>query len=357
MLNFTVGPVMMSEDIKRIGGEDIPYFRTEEFSKVMLENKDYVLEAFHAPKNSDVVFLTTSGTGAMEASMMNVINEEDKVLVVNGGSFGQRFVDICDIHHFNYEAIKLEAGKALKKESLEQYEGQGFTVLCVQACETSTGVKFDLDMIGEFCKKNNILLIVDAISGFLADHISMEEMNIDVMFTGSQKGLAVAPGIAVICLNERAIKRTYEVNVPSLYFNFISYFKNMERGQTPFTPAVGILLQLNARLKEIHETGIENCVKHTQELANYFRSEIKGLPFELFPEDPSYCCTALKVLGKQSAHKIFEIIKDEYHIFICPNGGEFKDSIFRVGHIGSVKKEDYDQLISVFMDMKKRDLL
>jgi len=127
MLNFTVGPVMSDDVVRAIGAEQVPYFRTPEFSAVMLENEKLMKKFAKAGDDARVVFITGSGTAAMEATVMNVFDKTDKVLVVNGGSFGQRFVELCQIHEIPYEEIKLEKGKALKKEQLDMYDGKGFT--------------------------------------------------------------------------------------------------------------------------------------------------------------------------------------------------------------------------------------
>ena len=207
MLNFTVGPVMTDDVVRAIGAEQVPYFRTPEFSAVMLENEKLMKKFAKAGDDARVVFITGSGTAAMEATVMNVFDKTDKVLVVNGGSFGQRFVELCQIHEIPYEEIKLEKGKALKKEQLDMYDGKGFTGFLVNVHETSTGVHYDIEMISEFCKKNGIFLVVDAISSFLADDFDMNKLGVQVMITGSQKALACPPGVSVIVLSDEAVKR------------------------------------------------------------------------------------------------------------------------------------------------------
>lgn len=131
MLNFTVGPVMSSDAVRAIGADQVPYFRTSEFSNVMLENENLMRKFAKASKDSRVVFLTGSGTAAMEASVMNCLNKEDKALVVNGGSFGHRFVQLLELHDVPHTEIVLDHGKALKKEMLDQYEGKGYTAFVV----------------------------------------------------------------------------------------------------------------------------------------------------------------------------------------------------------------------------------
>ena len=339
------------------GAEQVPYFRTPEFSAVMLENEKLMKKFAKAGDDARVVFITGSGTAAMEATVMNVFDKTDKVLVVNGGSFGQRFVELCQIHEIPYEEIKLEKGKALKKEQLDMYDGKDFTGFLVNVHETSTGVHYDIEMISEFCKKNGIFLVVDAISSFLADDFDMNKLGVQVMITGSQKALACPPGVSVIVLSDEAVKRVEERDVKCMYLNLKSALKNGERGQTPFTPAVGTLRQINARLREIEAAGgVESETKKIAELAQDFRAKIKGLPLEVVSESMSNAVTPLHPLNA-SAYDVFMTLKDEYGIWICPNGGEMKETIFRVGHIGALTKEDNSTLVNAFKDLQKRGLL
>ncbi len=357
MLNFTVGPVMSSEKVCKIGGEQVPYFRTSEFSNIMLENEHLMKKFTKADKDARVVFITGSGTASLEACVVNFFTPQDKLLVVNGGSFGQRFVDLCELYEIPYDAINLEHGHSLSKEKLYEYDGKGYTGFLVNVHETSTGVHYDIEMISEFCKKNNTFLVVDAISSFLADEFDMEKLGAGVMITGSQKALACAPGISIIVLSSDAVRRIENSNVKCMYLNLKNALKNGERGQTPFTPAVGILRQINTRLKEIDNAGgVEGEIKRIGELAKDFREKIKELPFEIVSDSLSNAVTPLHPLNAD-AHKIFEIIKDEYGMWVCPNGGDMASTIFRVGHIGALTKEDNTKLVDAFKDLQKRGLI
>ena len=363
MINFTVGPVQMDEEIRRIGAEEIPYFRTPEFSALMKENEGLMNRFMKAGEGARTVFLTGSGTAAMEAAVINLFTKQDRLLVVNGGSFGARFVRICQIHGIPYDEIRLEAGKKLTKEHLENKAERGYTGFLVNVHETSTGVHYDMELISRFCRENRIWLVVDAISSFLADEFLMEKWGVDLVLTGSQKALALPPGIAAIVMNERTVRRVEESQVESLYFNLKDYLKDGERGQTPFTPAVGILIQMNRRLKRIEEKGLVEEQERIKELAEDFRQKIKGLPFKIVSEALSSAETPLAPTGKLqggnpvSAYRIFEILKDEYGIFVCPNGGELAEKVFRVGHIGHLTKEDNQKLVDALKDMQDRGLL
>lgn len=348
---------MSCEEVRTIGAEQVPYFRTPEFSKIMFENENLMKKFAKADENARVVFLTGSGTAAMEAAVINVFDTKDKVLIVNGGSFGQRFVKICQIHQIPYTEIKLEIGKKLTQEMLDQYDGKDYTGFLVNIHETSTGVHYDPVMISEFCKKNNMFLLVDAISSFLADEFDMEKLGVDLMLTGSQKALACPPGISVIVLSEHAVQRVYEKTPQCLYLDLKEALKNGERGQTPFTPAVGILRQIHARLLEIEKAGgVEAETAKIASLAADFREKIKDMPFEIPSESMSNAVTPLHPLNV-SAYKIFETLKDEYHIWVCPNGGDLAEKIFRVGHIGALTTDDNTSLVEALKDMQNRGLL
>lgn len=357
MLNFTVGPVQSDDAVREVGSRQVPYFRTPEFSAVMLENERLMKQFAKAGEDARVVFITGSGTASMEAAVINTLDSNDKVLIVNGGSFGQRFVDICQLHEIPYSQIKLEPGKVLTAAHLNAFEGCGYTAFLVNVHETSTGVHYDMELISRFCKRNGLFLAVDAISSFLADDFAMEDLGVDIMITGSQKALACPPGISVIVLSGKAVDRVNSHKCKCMYLDLKSALKNAERGQTPFTPAVGILLQINTRLHQIEaDGGVEAETAKIAALAADFREKIRDLPLEIVSESMSNAVTPLHPLNA-SAYDIFTILKDEYGIWVCPNGGSLADKIFRVGHIGALTPEDNTTLVNALIDLQKRGLL
>ena len=357
LLNFTVGPVMSGDEVRAVGGEQVPYFRTAEFSALMLENERLMLRFAKAPEGSRAAFMTNSSTGSMEAVVMNCFTASDRVLVIDGGSFGHRFVELCEIYEIPHTALKLRRGQKLTQEQLYEYDGQGFTGLLVNIDETSTGVLYDSEMIGAFCRKNRLFYVCDCVSSFLADPFDMARCGADVMITGSQKALACPPGISVIVLAPRAVERVTSRTVRSMYFNLADVLKNMERGQTPFTPAVGILRQINARLKQIEaDGGADAEVARVAAQAEDFRTKLRELPFTLVSEAPANGVTSVHPLTSD-AFELFLTLKDEYGIWVCPNGGDLKSSVFRVGHIGHLSHADNTTLINALKDMQKRGLL
>lgn len=354
MLNFTVGPVMSDPEIIEVANHSAPYFRTPEFSKIMLQNEKIMLEFLNAPINSRCVFFTTSGTGAMESCVMNILNKQDKVIVINGGSFGQRFVELCELHSIQHTIVKCDFGHQIRSEQLQILSNQGYTALLINMNETSSGTLYDMEMISAFCKQNNILLIVDAISAFLSDNVDMDKIGAAAVITGSQKALSVQPGVSIIALTPQAITRINSNPEKCLYLSLKQALKNMERGQTPFTPAVTTLLQINARLNCIcNSGGVLKESKKIRSLADDFRNGIKNLPLDLVSESPANAVTALRTRNN-SAQEIIRILKDEYQIWACPNGGEIGKSVLRIGHIGFIRREDNDFLLKSLYEIYER---
>jgi len=355
MLNFSVGPVMMEDEILKIGSEQIPYFRTYEFSSLMKKNELLLKDCINAPDDARVTFLTGSGTAAMEASILNLFSKNDKVLVVNGGSFGERFKQICDIHNIKADEIKLNYFEELKQEHLEPFNNKGYTGFLINVHETSTGVLYDMSIVSEFCRMNNLLLVVDAISSFLADPFDMKKIGANAVILSSQKALALPPGMSFILLDSKSQDIISKNKIPSLYFNLFDYLKNGERGQTPFTPAVSILIQLNRKLNLITQQGLDNVISNVAILAKDFRHRVKDLnfPFEIPSRSLSNALTPIRVKGKMNAKQIFSYLKDNYRIFIVPNGGELSETVFRVGHIGALNIDSNKKLIQILTDLNK----
>lgn len=353
MINFTVGPVQSSSEVLALGGSQVPYFRTEEFSRVMLENEDMVRQLAGAPDGSRVVFFTGSGTASMEASIINLLTAKDRALVVNGGSFGNRFCQLCSIHGIPYDEIKLSAGRKLRESDLAAAKGS-YSAFLINKHETSTGVHYDMGLVADFCRQRGLMLIVDNISSFLADEFDMQSLGVDVMIAGSQKALACPPGVSLVVLSPRAVELAVRNESSCMYLDMKDALKNQERGQTPFTPAVGVLLQIHARLKGIVSSGgAKSEIAKVRALAEDFRSRIRGLPLNVFSEAMSNAVTPLSPANGMSAYDIFLRLKDGHGIWICPNGGVLRDKVFRVGHIGALTVADNATLVHALTEVVK----
>lgn len=349
MLNFGVGPVMMHQDVLAIGSEQIPYFRTPEFSYLVLENERLLKKLVGAPDSSRVIFLTSSGTGAMEAVVLNTLTSKDRVLVVNGGSFGMRFKKICDIYGIPSTELRLGFFERLTEEHLEPYTDKGFTSLLVNVHETSTGVLYNMRVIREFCKANRLFLVADAISSFLADPFDMKDYGVNVTILSSQKALALPPGMSYVIVDRNAQERISCNPVRSLYFNFKDYLRDGTRGQTPYTPAVSVMIQLNRRLKMIEAKGLPNVIGEVAALADDFRQRVADLPLTMPSQSPSNAMTTLMPISRD-AYQIVRLLKDQHGIFVAPNGGELRHRVFRVGHLGAISTRDNVVLAEALRD-------
>lgn len=339
---FTPGPVKMYEETLKLGSMQTPYFRNDEFSDIIFDCEKNLLNIANAPGGSRVLFLTASGTAGMEATVQNLLNQDDKALVVNGGGFGQRFADICKIHNINTIECKVQNSNLSDTSLLS--ENKDATSLLINAHETSIGTLYDLDAVGKFTKENGMLNIVDAISMFITDKLDMQRHNIDALIISSHKGLALPPGLSMVILSPKAIAKINPVH--QLYFDFNSYLKDGQRGQTPFTPAVTIILQLHQRLQCIIEDGIKTHRERAKGAAEYFRESIKELPLELYSSYMPNAMTTLTPTDGKSAAQIVKDLDEQFDIIVAPNGGELRDKIFRVSHMGNMNKEYVDILIN-----------
>lgn len=348
-LIFTPGPVKMSEDILLVGSKQPPYFRNESFSKVIKFCSEELLKMVGAGENASCIFLSSSGSGAMDAVIANFINTNDKSIIINGGTFGNRFVDINKFYEFDYTELKLEFGVALTKKDLDLINIKEHSIFMIQGHETSSGVKHDLNMTGEYCKENNLLHIVDGITSFLVDDINMIEQNIDVLIIGSQKGLALPPGLSLVILSNNAKLNLNYKKANSYYFDFRKYIDDLSRYQTPFTPTVGIILQLEQRIKNILKNGgFYNEISKCNERANYFRKKISNFPLKIISDFKSNGVTTLSPTDGKNSLEIVNDFEKLYNISICPNGAPYSDMLFRVSHMGDTTIEDIDILIDSF---------
>lgn len=340
---FTVGPTQMFSETLKIGSRQLPYFRTKEFSDIVLNSVEKMKKLLKTKEDTKIVYITGSGSAAMESAVSNSFDETDRLLIIDGGTFGHRFVQLADIYSIPYDSITLEYGEILSEQHFSKFNLKLYTALLVNIDETSTGQLYDLEMLSRICKENNIHLIVDAISSFLADDYDMKKYNISCTILSTQKALALSPGLSILAIDndfyEQKIKNKKPIN---LYLNINEHVKNMERGQTPNTPAVGIILELANRIENIKTADEE--VKRVKNNAIYFRKLALSVGLKL-PDYPISNAVTPVIFEKGNAKEIFEHLKDKYDIFVNPTGGILSDKILRISHLGNLKKEDYDDLI------------
>jgi aspartate aminotransferase-like enzyme len=344
---FTPGPISMDPETIAMGGRQAQYFRTSAFSQIMLDCSAMLKTLLDAPDSTEMIFLTASGTAAMEASVMNLFTPKDKVLIIAGGSFGNRFRQICEIHQIPAEIISLEWNEAFQPEMLARYENAGITGMLVNGCETSTGQLYPMDVISAFCKKQHICLVVDAISSFLCDPFSMNDSGASAVIISSQKGLALQPGMSFVAIKKEAFEERCVKNKPqTLYFNFVDYQQNLLRGQTPYTPAVVIINQLYDKLCRLVKEGLPASTDYMTDMAAYFRKQLREKTEFTYPDYPLSNCLTPVYCPKHNAKMIFDFLKDKHNIYITPCAGNIAQFLFRVAHMSrQLTKSDMGELI------------
>ena len=312
---------------------------------MLLRAEASLISLLNAPKGSRVVFITGSGTAAMEASLLNFVNPDQGVAIIDGGTFAHRFVEICKCHHIRHQRLEVDRDPLTDGKALQQIR-LPFQALFVTAHETRIGHLYDLAATAEFTAANDALHIVDAISIFGTDEIDMTKSNIDVLIISSNKGLALAPGLSMLVLSPRGLSRLVE-QPRSYYLDVRAMLSDGLRGHTPFTPAAGILLQLEARLAKLTKESLESECNHARALACHFREHIASMPLQAYSQHMPNAMTAVKVIGNTiSARTIVKLLDRDYGLFVGSNDGELADTVLEVSHMGNLKLSDVNLLIS-----------
>ena len=343
---FIVGPVELYQETRDVYQTDFTYFRTSEFGNMVKQSLAKLGKLIGNENPNSMIYLTASGTAGMEAVIENCTNKNDKSLVINGGTFGHRFCELLEYHDIEFSSINLEWDETLTHSHLEKYANQGYTMLFVNLHETSTGQLYDIEMLSKFTKENNLLLVVDAISTFLADDFNMNKYGIDATIVSSQKGLCLSAGLSFLSFSEKMLARIKQTEkVSSKYFDFKDYLKNIERGQTPYTPAVFIMYELQNMLQLIEkEGGINVRLNFIEEKCQYFRKRAQEIGLKI-PNYPLSNMLTPVICEDVSAYDVIQVLKDKYKIFVNPCGGKLADVLLRVSHIGNTTLEDIDYLI------------
>jgi aspartate aminotransferase-like enzyme len=328
------GPTPVPETVLAAAAEPIIHHRTPEFSRIFMETTEGIQYVFGTKEA--VFILTSSGTGGMEAAIVNTLSPGDKVIAINGGKFGERWGSICKAYGVNCKEIVLEWGRDFTKDELEAEikVDSGVKAVFATLSETSTGAVYDVRGFGEVVSKTDAILVVDGISGVGATACPMDEWNVDVLVSGSQKSFMIPPGLAYIAFSPKAWRRVETSSLPKFYFDAVKAKKNLEKQTTPWTPAISLIIQQKKSLDIIREMGLEKLYAHHRILGESTRAGIRALNLEILAQKPGDILTAVKTPPGLDGTKLVKVMQGKYRAYIAgaqdPNKGKF----FRIAHLG-----------------------
>jgi len=296
-----------------------------------------------------VLLLTGSGTGGLEAAIVNTLSPEDRVLSVCNGYFGERFADIAESFGAKVTRLNFQWGKPVDLTALEKALRADSNIKAVLAThnETSTGMTNDIKEIGTIVKKFDKLLLVDAISSLGCINLPTDDWNCDVVVTASQKGWMVPPGLAMVSVSEKAWRAHAQAKMPRYYWDFTKAKDFLQKGQTPWTPAISVFFALDATLDLMLSEGLNNIFARHARVAQLARNGVKSLGFSLFPDEEyaSNTVTAVNATDKIDVSKLIQILRKEHEVIIAGGQQKLSGKIFRIGHLGLVYEDDIKSVL------------
>lgn len=339
------GPTPIPNEVALAMAETMIHHRTPQFAKIFSEVREGLKELF-GTKN-DVLILASSGTGAMEAGVANLFSPGEKVLVVNGGKFGERWLEIGKAFGLQPIDLKVEWGKPVKLEAIEQSlkAHPDIRAIMVQASETSTTTWHPVEEIAKLTK-NGPLLIVDGVTAVGVKRVAMDEWGVDAFITGSQKAMMLPPGLGFVALSERAWARTAQAKLPRFYFNLNLERKNQQKGSTAFTPAVSLIFGLRASLELMRKEGLERVYARHDRMGRATRAAATALGLKLLaPESPSPAATGIWMPEGLNADKLLDFFRDRMQITFAEGQDQLRGKVIRIAHVGYMGA--FDVLVAI----------
>ncbi len=334
---MTPGPTPVPAEVMLTMAAPMIHHRTPDFSaafKAAIDNLKYVFQT-----QGDALLFACSGTGVMESAIVNCFSAGDTAVVCRNGKFGDRQKQICEAYGVNVIDLAYEWNQVVDPADIATTlaENPGVRGVIVTQSETSSGVLNDVEAIGAIVREHaETVLIVDSITGIGAVECKTDEWGLDVVMTGSQKGLMLPPGLAACTVSQKAWKAYERSTLPKYYFDWMKYKKNVEKDTTPFTPAVSLVLGLNQALAMIREEGIHNTIARHGRLAEATRKGCEALGLTLFapPEGRGSAVTPVWVPDGVDGKAIVKTMKDKYGVTIAGGQDDYAGRIFRIGHLG-----------------------
>lgn len=343
---MTPGPTPVPPEVLLEMAKPILHHRTSQYQSIFKEVNEGLKFIFQT--EGDVISFASSGTGAMEASVVNLLSKGDKAIVVRGGKFGERFGEICAAYGVEVIPLDVAWGTAPKPSLIHDMleKNEEVRAVFMNLCETSTGTVYDVKSVAEVVKKTDAVLVVDAVSGLGADDIQTDKWGVDMVVSGSQKGLMIPPGLSFCAVSQKAWKLIEVSTLPRYYFDFKKAKKSLDKNDTPFTPAVSLMIGLREALRFIKEETLQGALKRHAELAEATRAAVKALGLELFSKSPSDAVTAVKVPEGIDGAKLVKNLRDTYGVSIAGGQAHLKGKIFRIAHLGFMERFDTITAIS-----------
>ena len=344
----TPGPTPCPDEVLEALGSPMINHRGPEFKELILGITEKLKSVFMTQNR--LYILTASGTGSLEAAVVNTMSPGDRVLAVSVGYFGDRFADLTRTYGAEVTKLDVEWGKAVDPDSIRQALKQDpeIKTVLVTHNETSTGVTNDLEEIsnvvkGEFDK----LLVVDAISSLSCIPLPVDQWRCDVVCTASQKGLMVPPGLAFISVSEDAWAAHESAKMPRYYFDLPAAQRTLERGQTPWTPTVSLFYGIDVALDMLLEEGMENVFNRHARIADMTRRGVKALGLELLADEvhASNTVTSVKLPEGVDGGKFTELLRTDHSVVAAGGQGSLTGKIIRIGHMGRVSEEDIEEVL------------
>lgn len=341
------GPTPVPEAVLMAGAMPLYHHRTPRFEQLVKDCTKGMQEVFCT--KHDVCILSASGTGGMEAAVANLLSPGDKAICVSGGKFGERWVSLVKAYGAEPIVLKIPYGAAIDPEQIRIALREHPTAKAVftQLSETSTGCVFDIKAIGEIVADSSALFVVDGISGVGAEKCPADAWQIDVLITGSQKGLMIPPGLAFVSVSPRAWAAIEQSTNHRYYFDLRAYRKGLASGQHPYTPATVLFVQLHAALELIRRETIEGMWARHAWMGNACRAGIQALELAFFAERPGNVLTAVKVPHGVDGSLLVKTMREKYGVTIAgAQGEEMKGQLFRIAHLGYMDRFDIITAIS-----------
>jgi aspartate aminotransferase-like enzyme len=351
---FTPGPVDVPAEYLRELSSGLVYHREASFAEIHASVVKGLQKMMMTAGR--VYVLTASGTGGMEAAVANLVSPGDKAVVAVAGKFGERWREVVIRFGGYVDELSRPYGESVPAEELERKLRTNDAARCVftTLTETSTGALNDIKAFGDICHRLNRILVVDAIAGLGPDELRMDAWHVDVTIGGSQKGPAVAPGLAFIGLSQRAWEQVERCRGVRYYFDLRQYAKYAEKGQTPWTPAISTFYALDLSLKRLSRKGmVQNWKEHAQ-VAGALRKAVQRAGLALFPQTPSNALTVIRMPDGVDGAKVVDICRTRDHVLLANGQAEMRGKVVRIGHMGPVRQTDVMRVFGIFVRAFKK---